>query len=67
MQTYLQPSRPPLPSSPLRMPAARMPPKPLATVFPQYTIATRTAISDGLYQELIRSLPRREISFPQEY
>lgn len=55
-KTYLQPLIPFVPSKPLRIPAASSPPNPFATVLPEYMTATRGAISDGLYQELISSL-----------
>jgi hypothetical protein len=54
--TYLHPARPLAPSRPLKIPAASIPPKPLAIVLPQYITATRGAISWGLYQELINRL-----------
>jgi hypothetical protein len=54
--TYLHPAKPLAPSRPLKIPAASIPPKPLAIVLPQYITATRGAISWGLYQELINRL-----------
>lgn len=54
--THLHPSKPPAPCIPLKMPAAMRPPNPFAMVLPQYSTATRGAISCGLYHELTKRL-----------
>jgi hypothetical protein len=58
---YLHPTNSAALSRPLSTPAASTPPKPFATVLPQYITATQGAISLGLYHELMSSLLKSDV------